>query len=63
MARNIHITITGELEKLVEQLIRQGLTEQEIMEKAFTLLKMAQKSHLAQVDERGELVGTLKVQE
>lgn len=61
MAKTIHITLSGEAQELVEQLKKQGLSEQEIIAKALTLLKMAQESQLAQVDTQGQITGTLRV--
>lgn len=60
MAKKIRVKLTGEAEKVVNNLLQQGLTEEEIIAKGLTLLAMAQQSRLAEV-EGDKVLGTLKV--
>ncbi len=59
--RTIRVTLTGDALDLVNELIRQGMTEDEIMAKALTLLRMATESQVAQVDQSGQVQGIFRV--
>jgi len=62
MARKINVTLSGDAEKLVKQLTDQGLSEEEIIAKALTLLNMASKSQLQHISAEGKAT-QLKVSE